>query len=84
MLEGERLSLCHKKKQNFKDEGIKKNKNSQAKDATAFELPWTRNQNRTESNPKPNQTRPGLAWQQVADAAAAAADEDHEDHRRVS
>lgn len=88
MLEGERLSPCDEKnkpKTKLKDEGIGEKK-SQPRDATAFEMPWTRNKpNRTEPSRIRTRTRTrtklDLAWQQVADAAA---DDDHEDHRRVS
>lgn len=70
-------------KQNLKTKASGKKK-SQPRDATAFEMPWTRNKpNRTEPSRIRTQTRTklDLAWQQVADAAA---DDDHEDHRRVS
>lgn len=73
----------NKPKTKLKDEGIGKEK-SQPRDATAFEMPWTRNKpNRTEPSRIRIRTRTklDLAWQQVADAAA---DDDHEDQRRVS
>lgn len=82
MLEGERLSPCDEKnkpKTKLKDEGIEKK--SQPRNATAFEMTWTRNKpNRTEPRRIQTRTRTklDLAWQQVADAVA----DDHKDHRR--
>lgn len=84
MLEGERLSPCDgkKKKQNLKTKASRKQKSQMRRPSRCHE-PETKSKTEPSRTPKPNQTRPGRAWQQVADAAAAA-DEDHEDHRRVS